>query len=500
MAPPQATTVLAIDLGAESGRVSAVTLAKGRLTQRVLHRFPNVPVSAGGTLYWDVLSLWREVQKGVALGREVAPASMGVDSWAVDFGLLGADGHLLGNPVHYRDARTAGMLDALLARAPREDIFAATGIQFMPINTSVQLLSMRMGSDPQLAAAERLLLIPDLIHHWLCGSTVTEYTNATTTQLYDPAARAWSRSMLDAAGVNARLLPEVVEPGTQIGEADGAPVVAPATHDTASAVAAVPTSGRDFAYISSGTWSLVGLEVDRPHLGPEAAAANVTNEGGVAGTTRLLKNVTGLWILQQCLHAWRTAGLASDYRQLLQAAAGAEPLRRTFDVDHPDFLAPGDHAELVRRHCRSRGLPEPTSVGEVARAVLESLAFAYRRALEKVERVAGRTASVIHVVGGGARNGLLCQLTAEATGRPVIAGPMEATILGNGGVQLLGLGQLHDLQQLRDHVRRGTRLKRYYPSQPRSAWESAYARWLEANEQAQPLAASTTRELEKGTP
>ncbi len=479
------TTVLAVDLGAESGRVCAVTAADGKLRLREVHRFRNVPVRAGDTLYWDALSLWREVESGVRHGLALGPASVGVDAWGVDFGLLDAEGRLLGNPVHYRDARTEGLLDTLLERIPREAIFGATGIQFMPINTSVQLLSQALSEDPRLPVASKLLLIPDLMHMWLCGAQVSEYTNATTTQLYDQAASRWSEAMLGAIGIDPALMPEVVPPGTKLGEHNGVSVIAPATHDTASAVAAVPARGADFAYISSGTWSLVGLEVGEPRTGPDALAANVTNEGGVAGTTRLLKNVMGLWVLQQCAKSWQAAGAAGralDYREVARAAAGATPLAASFDVDHPDFLQPGDHVALVRRHCRRRGGPVPETVAEVARAVLESLAFAYRRALEAVERVAGRSAGVIHVVGGGARNELLCQLTAEATGRPVVAGPAEATALGNAGVQLIGLGRLGGLPDLRAHVRRAIRLRHHEARQPRALWDDVYARWSDAND------------------
>lgn len=489
--------MLAVDLGAESGRVCAVTATDGKLRLRDVHRFRNVPVRASNTLYWDALSLWREVESGVRQGLALGPASVGVDAWGVDFGLLDAEGRLLGNPVHYRDARTDGLLDALCQRLPREAIFGATGIQFMPINTSVQLLSQMLGEDPQLAVASKLLLIPDLMHMWLCGAQVSEYTNATTTQLYDQAAGRWSEAMLGAIGIDPALMPEVVAPGTKLGEHDGLSVIAPATHDTASAVAAVPARGMDFAYISSGTWSLVGLEVDEPRTGPAALAANVTNEGGVAGTTRLLKNVMGLWVLQQCAKSWQAAGVggavgpagasgvpgrALDYHEVARAAATATPLAASFDVDHPDFLQPGDHVALVQRHCRRRGGPVPETVAEVARVVFESLAFAYRRALEAVERVAGRSAGVIHVVGGGARNELLCQLTAEATGRPVVAGPAEATALGNAGVQLIGLGRLGGLPDLRAHVRRAVRLRHHHPRQPRALWDDAYARWSDAND------------------
>lgn len=482
MAETGSTTVLAVDLGAESGRVCVVTAESGRLRQLASRRFSNVPVNAGGILYWDVLALWREVESGITHGRRFSPASVGVDSWAVDFGLVDDRGDLLGNPIHYRDARTRGMLEKLLERLPREQLFAATGTQMMPINTSVQLLSMAVTGDPRLVSADKLLMIPDLMHMWLCGARVTEHTNASTTQLFDQLAGTWSRTVLDAIGVERHLMPEVVAPGTPLGDHFGLPVIAPATHDTASAVAAVPARDDDFAYISSGTWSLVGLEVDRPHTGPAAVAANVTNEGGVLGTTRLLKNVTGLWILQQCLQLWRTDGLVDDYRQVARLAAQAAPLVASFDVDHEDFLAPGDHTTLIRSHCARRGSPQPASVAEIARAIFESLAFAYRRALEKVERVAGRTASVIHVVGGGARNELLCQLTADATGRLVVAGPVEATVLGNAGLQLVGLGCLPGLPELREHVRRGTRLRRFQPARERDAWESSYERWSEANE------------------
>ncbi|MBX3143725.1 MAG: rhamnulokinase [Trueperaceae bacterium] len=410
-------------------------------------------------------------------GLELGPASVGVDAWGVDFGLLDARGRLLANPVHYRDSRTDGLLDVLFERIARAGVFSATGIQFMPINTSVQLLSQTLGHDPLLAAASKLLLIPDLMHMWFCGSQVSEYTNATTTQLYDQAANGWSGTMLSAIGIDAALMPEVVAPGTTIGEYEGLSVIAPATHDTASAVAAVPARNTDFAYVSSGTWSLVGLELEGPRTGPDALSANVTNEGGVAGTTRLLKNVMGLWVLQQCATRWG----AIDYREVVRAACEAPPLRATVDVDHPDFLHHGDHVETLQRHCRRRGGAVPESLGEVARAVFESLAFAYRRALERVETVAGRTASVVHLVGGGARNALLCQLTAEATGRPVVAGPAEATALGNAGVQLLGLGHLGSLTELRDHVRRAVRLRHHQPLGPRWAWEDAYARWCDAN-------------------
>jgi rhamnulokinase len=474
-----ATTVLAVDIGAESGRVHAVTHEGGRIGQRGLRRFPNRAVEAGGTLYWDVLGLWDDVRAGIRAARALAPASVGVDTWAVDFALLDERGRLLGNPVHHRDRRTEGAMDALFERIPRERVFAATGIQFMPINTSVQLMSLVRAADPQLTVARTFFTIPDLLHHWLTGARACEFSNATTTQLYDATNGSWSSAMLAALGLDAALFPPVVPPGTPLGDFEGLPVVAPASHDTASAVAALPVRSTDFAYVSSGTWSLVGMETRERHLSPLAMSENVTNEGGVAGTNRLLKNVTGLWIVQQCLRVWREEGLALDYSDLVRAATNAPGLGAAIDVDHPDFLPPGDHPGRIRAHCRAMGQREPVTPGEVVRVVLESLALAYRRALESVERVAGVTAGVIHVVGGGARNALLCQLTADVTDRPVVAGPVEATVLGNGAVQLIGLGVVEDIAEARRKIARGCRVRHYRPMGDRAMWEARYARWRE---------------------
>jgi rhamnulokinase len=471
------TTVLAVDIGAESGRVHAVTHEAGRIGQRGLRRFPNRAVEVRGTLHWDVLRLWDEVRAGVRAARDLAPASVGIDTWAVDFALLDERGRLLGNPVHHRDRRTEGAMAALFERIPPDRVFAATGIQFMPINTAVQLMSLVQAADPQLAVAKTFLTIPDLLHHWLTGARACEFSNATTTQLYDAENGSWSSAMLSALGLDVALFPPVVPPGTHLGDFEGLQVVAPASHDTASAVAGLPVRSTDFAYVSSGTWSLVGLETRERHLGPLAMTENVTNEGGVAGTNRLLKNVTGLWIVQQCLRVWREEGLALDYPDLVRAAANAPAFGAAIDVDHPDFLPPGDHPARIRAHCRAAGQPVPGTPGEVVRVVLESLALAYRRALESVERVAGVTAGVIHVVGGGSRNALLCQLTADVTDRPVVAGPVEATVLGNGAVQLLGLGVVGDLAEARRAIARGCRVRHFRPMGDRAAWDAQYARW-----------------------
>ncbi len=470
-------TVLAVDIGAESGRVHAVSLERGRLRQRRVHRFGNRAVDVGGTSYWDVLALWDEVRQGIRAARPLAARSVGVDTWGVDFALLDERGRLLGNPVHYRDQRTEGMMEALFERIPRERVFTETGIQFMPINTVYQLLSLVLADDPQLAAAATFLTMPDLLHHWLSGARASERTIASTTQLYDPRGRRWSRPILEALGVEAALFPPLVSPGTRLGTFEGLQVIAPAGHDTACAVAGLPAVDDDFAYVSSGTWSLVGVETDAPDVGPTALAANVTNEAGVAGTTRLLKNVTGLWILQQCQRAWREDGTSWRYAELVDEAQRAPALRSLVDPDHPDFLVPGPHPEVVQAHCRATGQQAPDSPGETTRAVLDSLALAYRRALEAVERVSGRSVGRVHVVGGGARNALLCQATADATGRPVTAGPAEATVLGNAAVQLMQLGVLGDLPDARRAVARGCRVRRYTPARRRGDWDTAYERW-----------------------
>ena len=470
-------TVIAVDIGAESGRVHAVSLERGRLRQRHVHRFTTGAVEVGGTLYWNVLAIWDEVRRGIRRARPLAATSVGVDTWGVDFALLDERGRLLGNPVHYRDRRTEGMMEALFERIPRERVFDATGIQIMPINTVYQLLSMVLADDPQLDAAVTFLTMPDLLHYWLSGARACEFTIATTTQLLDPRTQGWSRPILEAVGVEPALFPPVVQPGTRLGSFEGLEVIAPAGHDTACAVVGAPALDDDFAYISSGTWSLVGIETDAPVMGPTALAENVTNEGGVAATTRLLKNVTGLWIVQQCQRAWQEDGVSLGYGDLVREAERAPPLRSLIDPDHPDFLRAGPHPAMIRAHCRATGQPAPGSPGATVRSVLDSLALAYRRALEAVERVSGRSVGRIHVVGGGARNGLLCQATADATGRPVTAGPAEATILGNGAVQLMSVGALTDLAEARRAIARGCRVRRYAPTRGRGAWDAAYERW-----------------------
>lgn len=468
--------VLAVDLGAESGRVMAVGYAGDTLRLQELHRFPNLPVSVRGRLYWDALRLWHDVQTGLATGLALGPASIGVDTWGVDFALLDAQGALIGNPVHYRDRRTEGMPERVFDRVGRATVFEATGIQFLPINTLYQLVSLVESQAPQLDIARTFLTMPDLLNYWLTGAQVCEFTNATTTQLFNPRAGGWATELIAALGIPTSIFPPIVQPGTPLGQYQGVTVLAPACHDTGSAVAAVPTRTPRYAYISSGTWSLVGLEVVEPVINPAALAANVTNEGGVAGTYRLLKNVMGLWIIQQCRRVWEAEGHAYSYDDLTQMAQGAPALRSFIDPNETRFLPPGDHPRLVQAFCAEHGQPPPATHGEIVRCVLDSLALAYRDVLDTLNTLVGYPAEVIHIVGGGARNTLLCQLTANATGLPVVAGPVEATVIGNALVQLIALGELANMDEARQLVAAASDLRRYEP-QATDAWDDAYQRY-----------------------
>lgn len=469
-------SVLAVDLGAESGRVMAVHFDGQSLELEELHRFPNTTVTVNGTLHWNFLRLWEDIQAGIVKGKALNPLSIGVDTWGVDFGLLDSQGNLVGNPVHYRDGRTTGMMDIAFNKLPQADIFAHTGIQFMPINTVYQMLSIVENQSPQLEIADTFLTAPDLLNYWLTGTKVCEFSNATTTQMFNPTTGTWATEMMDKLGIPSEIFPEIVQPGTRLGEYEGIPVIAPACHDTGSAVAAVPTTTKEFAYISSGTWSLVGLEVDRPILTPGALAANVTNEGGVYGTYRLLKNVMGLWILQQCRATWAADGQEYSYSELVELAAEAEPLTAVFNPNDPIFLAPGDHPQHIRDYCQTTNQPVPETVRGIVRCVLESLALAYREVLEQVSSAANQAVSVIHIVGGGTQNELLNQMTADATDLPVVTGPIEATVIGNALVQLITLGEIADLEQARQIVAGMDELKRYEPRET-AVWDAAYGRY-----------------------
>ncbi|HEV2782780.1 MAG TPA: rhamnulokinase family protein [Actinophytocola sp.] len=469
------TRVAAVDLGAASGRVMTATVGQNTLDLTEVARFPNVPVRAGGTLHWDILRLYQGILDGL---RAAGPVdSIGIDSWGVDFGLLDGDGKLLGNPVHYRDSRTDGVADQVLREVSPAELYAATGLQLLPFNTIFQLVAAR--DTAQLAAAKTLLLIPDLIAYWLTGEIGAERTNASTTQLLDVHTGGWTTDLAAWLDIPAGILPPIREPGSLIGPLDAdlglgpVPVTAVGSHDTASAVVAVPADGERFAYISCGTWSLVGVELDHPVLTEDSRAANFTNESGVDGRIRFLRNVMGLWLLQECLRAWGDP----DLDELLRRAAEVPPFRAVVDADDPTFLPPGDMPARIAAECARLGQRPPGDHAETVRCVLDSLALAHRAALTDAQRLSGRDIDVVHIVGGGARNQLLCQLTADACGRPVLAGPVEATALGNALIQARALRAVpDDLASLRALIRATRPTRRYQPRADPAAWASAAAR------------------------
>ncbi|MEV6824576.1 rhamnulokinase family protein [Amycolatopsis sp. NPDC051102] len=448
----------------------AGTAGPSVLTVEEIRRFPNGGVRAGPALYWDILGLYRETLAGI---REAGRLDgVGIDSWAVDYGLLDDRGALLGNPVHYRDSRTDGVPASVSALVSARSLYDVTGLQQLPFNTLYQLVS----EGDRLSAASTMLLIPDLLNYWLTGSIGAERTNASTTQLYDVRTQSWATSLASRVGIPPRLLPPLRDPGMVVGTADelgGIPVVAVGSHDTASAVVAVPAApGTNFAYISSGTWSLAGLELPAPVLTDEALAANFTNEGGVDGTIRFLRNVMGLWVLSETLRTWSTPDLPA----LLAAAASAPPLAAVVDIDAPEFLPPGDMPARLSAACRATGQRPPSDRAAVVRCIVDSLALAHRRTIQAAARITGRPVDVIHLVGGGARNELLCQSTADACGVPVLAGPVEAAALGNVLVQARALGEdLPDLAAMRELVRETQEIRRYEPS-GREDWAAAEAR------------------------
>ena len=467
--------VLAVDLGAESGRVMGVHFDGRHLRTEEHHRFPNQTVFLNNTLHWNFLRLWEDIRGGIEKAKPLGPASLGVDTWGVDFGLLDRQGTLIGNPVHYRDKRTDGMPEKAFAKVGRQAIFENTGIQFMQINTLYQLLSLVESQSPLLSIAETFLTAPDLLNYWLTGAKVCEFTNATTTQMLNARTGKWATGLLADLDIPTHIFPEVVMPGTRIGAYEGIPVIAPACHDTGSAVAAVPATSPDFAYISSGTWSLVGLEVQEAIVSEAALAANVTNEGGIAGTYRLLKNVMGLWILQQCRKTWADAGNSYSYADLVEMAEAAPALRSVFDANDPRFLPPGNHVQHIQNYCRESKQPVLESPGEITRCILESLALAYREVLSVLTGLQGKVVSAIHIVGGGSQNTLLNQMTADATGLPVIAGPTEATVIGNALVQLISLGAIGNIPEGRALVAQLPEIRTFRPAD-KGRWDAAYAR------------------------
>jgi rhamnulokinase len=515
---------IAVDLGAESGRTMLGTFDGERLALSEVLRFPNGPVRVLNNLHWDVLRLFDDIKRGLArAAREhgTGAASIGLDTWGVDFALLDGDGELLGNPFHYRDARTDGMMYEAFRVVPREQIFAQTGVQFMQLNSLYQLLALKLQNAPALTQAAKFLMMPDLFNYWLTGQKVCEFTTATTTQFYDPRARAWARPLLEALGLPVHILPELVAPGTPLGalhpsvaEEVGlrAKVIAPACHDTGSAVAAIPFEGDDCAWISSGTWSVLGANVSAPIINASSLAYNFTNEGGVDGTFRFSKNVTGLWLVQECRRAWTRGGAGPSYDTLVAMAQRAPAFGSLIDPDDDSFLCPGgasspfgpageaasgdphpalglpgcgtagsrvpgDMPARIAEYCRRTKQTIPDEKGALVRCVLEGLALKYRFQIERLEAVLGKKIETLHIAGGGAQNLLLCQFTANATGKRVIAGPVEATALGNVLMQGLALGHFASLAEGRQVIRNSFATTTYEPAE-REKWDEAYGRFV----------------------
>ncbi len=484
----KALSFLAADLGAESGRVMVGRFDGERLSLREAHRFDSRPVRLPDGLHTDALRIFSEMQHGLAAAaQDGEPAGVGVDTWGVDFALLDGDLALLGEPLHYRDSLASGMLARAFESVPREEIFGITGIQFMEINTLFQLLRLRQRGSPALAAARRRLMMPDLFSYWLSGRACGELTIASTSQCLDARSWTWAFGLLERLGLPTSIFPELVRPGTvlaellpQVAREVGlvpVPVVAVGGHDTALAVASVPAAGRDFAYLSSGTWSLLGAELPEPCIGEKSLAANFTNEAGVCGTVRLLKNLCGLWLVQECRRSWARQGAVDSYASLTEAALAAPAFRSLVDVDDPVFGEPGGMPERVQAYCERTGQPVPATKGEMVRCVLDSLALKYRHVLGLLEAIVGRRLDPLHIVGGGTRNRLLCQLAADATGRVVVAGPVEATAAGNVLMQAMALGHLGSLAEARELVRRSFEIVSFEP-RPSPAVDEAYARLL----------------------
>ena len=481
---------LAVDLGAESGRTIVGSLADGKLTLSETHRFPNGPVRLNDGLHWDVLRLWSEIKAGMgnsssSFGNGID--SIGLDTWGVDFALLDKNDSLLSNPFHYRDARTDGMLEEAFERMPREQIFAKTGIQFMQLNTLYQLLAMAVQESPLLDVAKFFVTIPDLFNYWLSGEITNEFTNATTTQCFDPRKRDWAKPVLEAMKIPSHLFRPVTESGTMIGtllppvaEETGlgkARIVAPACHDTGSAVVAVPAQAgnQDFAWLSSGTWSIMGAEVQEPCVNEKALNYNFTNEGGVFGTWRLSKNIMGLWLIQECRRTWAGQGEDISYNEITRLASEANAFIAVINPDDDGFFHSGDMPGRIRAFCADTNQGVPQTKGQILRVALESLALKYRWVLERLEELIGRRLDPIHIIGGGTRNRLLNQFTADSTGRTVITGPVEATAIGNILMQAIGMKHVASLADAREIVRASFESEVYEPKRT-ADWDEAYAR------------------------
>ncbi len=486
---------LAVDMGASSGRHLLGLFDGEKLNLEEIYRFENGPVEVQGSLFWNLLGLWSHVRNGLHAagtlrGNDIV--SIGVDTWGVDFGLLGHDDVLLGNPYHYRDSRNDGMMERAMEIVPRQEIFQHTGLQFMQFNTLYQLLAMKLSGSPLLDMAETLLMVPDLFHWLLTGVKCNEMTEASTSQFYNPVEGRWANELLDRFKLPTDMLCDIAQPGTNLGplrgvladesRISGANIVLPGSHDTASAVMAVPAASRpgeqpDWCYISLGTWALMGIESPQPVVNDTVMKLNFTNEGGVGNTTRLLKNITGMWLLQECRRVWNHEGKDYDWEDLNGLAAAAKPRVSFIYPDAPEFAAPGDMPQAIREFCKRTGQPVPADEGAVLRCVLESLALRFRQVLGECEELAGRRIETIHIVGGGTQNHQLCQLTADVCGRHVAAGPIEATAIGNVMMQALSAGEVSTIAEAREVIRRSFGMQRYKPHAA-DEWDDAFEKFL----------------------
>ena len=477
---------VACDFGAESGRLILGSLEQGQLKLEELHRFENPQVKAIGHYHWDILHLFRELKNGLARASALGHKNLtgiGVDTWGVDFGLLDEDGQLLDNPVCYRDPRTEGIMEEVFKLVSRREIYSITGIQFIQFNTIFQLFSLR--NSARIKQARTLLHMPDLFNYMMTGEKVSEYTIASTSQLLDVKAKKWSDDLLGRLGLPAEIMPPLVKPGSIVGnllpylrEETGLgpiPVIAPACHDTAAAVAAVPAEGEDWAFISSGTWSLIGVELDEPCVNDVSLESNFTNEGGVNNKIRFLRNNMGMWILEECRRSWKKRGEEPGYAEIIALAAEAAPFRSVIDPDHISFMKPDDMPRAISEFCRNSGQPEPETMGSQARCIFESLALKYRYLIEGINRIRGKNIKILHIVGGGSRNELLNQYTADSLGIPVIAGPVEATAIGNIMMQAIATGHLANLEDGRKMVRASFPVKSFEPRNT-APWKEAFTK------------------------
>jgi len=481
--------MLAFDFGASSGRAILGIFDGNKLITEELHRFSNDPVNVRGNFYWDILRLFHEIKQGIIKCVNVGHKdidSIGIDTWGVDYGLLDERGNLLGNPYHYRDTRTDGIMEEVFKIIPKGELYQKTGIQFMKFNTIFQLYSTKLNTPSMLDQAKTLLFIPDLLNYFLTGVKVTEYSIASTSQLLDPQTRTWSDEILDKLELPRQMLTDIVPSGTIIGKLSKTlaqelgigevNVVASASHDTASAVTAVPAANRDYVYISSGTWSLMGVEADEPIINEMSSQLAFTNEGGVSNKIRFLKNIMGLWLVQECKRQWNKEGDNCSFAELEKLAREAKPFVSFVDPDDDAFMTPGNMPEKIRAFCKKTNQPVPESKGEVIRCVLQSLALKYRKTVESLEQILGKELPVVHMVGGGIKDTLLCQFTANATGRKVIAGPVEATSIGNLMTQAMALGKINSLQEIRQVVKNSFETTEYLPEDIEQ-WNQAYGRF-----------------------